>query len=53
MDFSHIPAKIQPKNVKQHFGWGEARASFPSWLRLCKEQNFKSMKIKTGTQQGV
>jgi len=28
MHFRHISAKIQPKNLKQHFDWGK-----PSWLR--------------------
>jgi len=35
MYFRQISAKIQPKNLKQHFDWGWARASWahPSWLR--------------------
>jgi len=33
MYFSHISAKIQPKNLKQHFDWGEPSPLGLSWLR--------------------
>jgi len=32
MHFRHISAKIQLKNLKQHFDWG-AGPSGPPWLR--------------------
>jgi len=34
MHFRHISAKIQSKNLKQHFDWGEGGPPGPTtWLR--------------------
>jgi len=33
MHFRHISAKIQLKNLKQHFDWGD-----PGWLHPCTNQ---------------
>jgi len=33
MHFKHISAKIQPKNLKQHFDWGGWAFWAPCWLR--------------------
>jgi len=35
MQFRYIPAKIQLKNLKQHFDWGGAAPWIPSCLRPC------------------
>jgi len=36
MHFRHISAKIQPKNLKQHFDWGGPRSpGSTAWQRPC------------------
>jgi len=49
MHFKHISAKIQPKNLKQHFDWGEEAGPLGSlWLRSCSKylSNFLDLTLK-------
>jgi len=45
MHFRHISAKIQPKNLKQHFDWGEGAG--PPWLSTWALK-FKFIQITLG-----
>jgi len=41
MHFRHISAKIQLKNFKQHFDWGDLGPLGLLWLRPCSNISFE------------